>query len=391
MRSYSPNKGWSSTISLTLRSSLYTSCSFAGAVLMSTNPIAVPGHRAGKRLTQYNPFVAAMELREFSIFSIRTTRIFGRATALAPTSADAFGCPVPRPQNSQPTSLRCRSGGGRGLTTGRHRNPRGRRRQRRSHRRPAWEAREGFGFCRLESRWRSSRPQGRHDDRGEAQQPLRRRDPKKPFRLRDLGGVSEEVRAPLKQRAEQSGAVHVMDLLRRIKGDRSIQLGREGGDSRIVGRATCSDVDQFRCLDGVAQDRQARGFHRSLVDDRHLIAGRVREDPRGGRQGTSDGTQVGQVDALLPESVPIVRREVVSDKRRDRGLDIEARGGPGQVPCRPSERSAALHDLDGGIRLREAPQGEDVIQRNMPECAEEILQVSPLRCRCTSAKLTKAV
>ena len=182
-----------------------------------------------------------------------------------------------------------------------------------------------------------------------------------------------------------------MDLLRRIKGDRSIQLGREGGDSRIVGRATCSDVDQFRCLDGVAQDRQARGFHRSLVDDRHLIPGRVREDPRGGRQGTSDGTQVGQVDALLPESVPIVRREVVSDKRRNRGLDIEARGGPGQVPCRPSERSAALHDLDGGIRLREAPQGEDVIQRNMPECAEKILQVSPLRCRCTSAKLTNAV
>src|SRR5437763_16965569 len=101
MRSYSPNKGWSSTISLTLRGSLYTSCSFAGAVLMSTNPIAVPGHRAGIRLTQYNPFVAAMVLRELSIFSIRTTRILGRATALAHTSADAFGCPVPRQHDSQ--------------------------------------------------------------------------------------------------------------------------------------------------------------------------------------------------------------------------------------------------------------------------------------------------
>src|SRR5438552_2636551 len=42
IRSYSPNKGWSSTISLTFRSSLYTSCSLAGAVLMSTNPMAIP-------------------------------------------------------------------------------------------------------------------------------------------------------------------------------------------------------------------------------------------------------------------------------------------------------------------------------------------------------------
>src|SRR6266571_2750628 len=57
IRSYSPNRGWSSTISLTFRSSLYTSCSLAGAVLMSTNPMAIPGHPAGNLLTQYNPFV----------------------------------------------------------------------------------------------------------------------------------------------------------------------------------------------------------------------------------------------------------------------------------------------------------------------------------------------
>src|SRR5947208_12823396 len=78
MRSYSPKRGWSSTISLTLRSSLYTSCSLAGAVLMSTNPIATPGHRAGKLLTQYNPFVAAFEPLGISVFSIRMAHIFGR-------------------------------------------------------------------------------------------------------------------------------------------------------------------------------------------------------------------------------------------------------------------------------------------------------------------------
>src|SRR5213594_1724040 len=41
-------QGWSSTISFTLRSSLYTSCSFAGAVLMSTNPMAIPRSPRGE-------------------------------------------------------------------------------------------------------------------------------------------------------------------------------------------------------------------------------------------------------------------------------------------------------------------------------------------------------
>src|SRR5436853_5655100 len=77
MRSYSPKRGWSSTISLTLSSSLYTSCSLAGALLMSTNPIATPGHRAGKLLTQYNPFVATFEPLEF-LFSPLEWRIFSR-------------------------------------------------------------------------------------------------------------------------------------------------------------------------------------------------------------------------------------------------------------------------------------------------------------------------
>src|SRR5207249_8195095 len=138
-------------------------------------------------------------------------------------------------------------------------------------------------------------------------------------------------------------------------------------------------------------DWQTGNFHRPLVDDRHLIPGAVREDPRGGRQRASDGTQVGQVDALLSEDVPVVRREVVADERSECGLNAEARGGPGQVPRGASERSAAPHDLDRGIRLRETTQGEDVIQRDMPKSAEKILQASSPRCRCTSAKLRKAV
>src|SRR5213080_3297142 len=84
MRSYSPKRGWSSTISLTLSSSLYTSCSLAGAVLMSTNPIATPGHRAGKLLTQYNPFVAAFEPLGISVFSIRMAHIFSHVAGLRP-------------------------------------------------------------------------------------------------------------------------------------------------------------------------------------------------------------------------------------------------------------------------------------------------------------------
>src|SRR5204863_221416 len=138
-------RGWSSTISLTLSSSLYTSCSLAGAVLMSTNPIATPGHRAGKLLTQYNPFVAAFEPLGISVFSIRMAHIFSHVARPESTSANAFACLAPRRRNLPRTSPRCRNAGGRNRGIGPRKSPRGTRRLPPSRRRRASRGPAGFG------------------------------------------------------------------------------------------------------------------------------------------------------------------------------------------------------------------------------------------------------
>src|SRR5207247_3225656 len=117
------------------------------------------------------------------------------------------------------------------------------------------------------------------------------------------------------QRTEVSGWLDEVVLLRRVERDCPIQFSREPRDPYVVLGPARAEMDELDIDDAVSQNRKADAFlHRTLVDDRHLISGRIREDPRRRSRRAADRAQVGEVDAILPECLPVVGGKVFADK-----------------------------------------------------------------------------